>query len=1087
MSGGSMHSGLVGLVCLAIASAICCSSVGSSNNIMCLESERHALLRFKQGLVDDSNALASWKSEKDCCKWRGIECNNQTGHVTNLDFSFNYDPYLYSAEVPLSGEISPSLLELQYLNYLDLSYIDFGENMIPKFIGSLSQLKELKLADANYRSPVPPQLGNLSNLHTLDLSYNDFEGMMIPKFIGSMSQLKELKLADANFSGPVPPQLRNLSNLHTLDLSFNDFEGMMIPKFIGSMSQLKELKLAYANFSGPVPPQLRNLSNLHTLDLSFNDFEGMMIPKFIGSLSQLKELKLAGANFSGPVPPQLGNLSNLHTLDLYGNEVVSSENLEWLSHLSSLRYLNMSEVDLSKVVNWPQSLSKLTSLTELQLSSCQLPDVNLRSLSFINSSTSLQILHLSGNSLNSSIFYWIANVSNNFVHIDLSFNNLEGPIPDVFTSMLSLVTLDLFENQLEGGIPQSFQNLCSLESLTLGSDQFSLQSNQLSENIEDSVKTLSCAENTLDTLDLTENRFWGSLPDLSRFSKLRVLYLDSNQLNGSVPESVGQLSSLEELYLSENSLSGVITEAHFLNLSRLQDLDLSGNRFSINLSSDWNPPFQLTDWLDMSSCKVGPAFPKWILTQTNLTHLDLSNAGLSGSLPIKVWDLFSGLDYLDLSMNQIHGKLPNLSSTSLEYLNLSSNLFSGALPSFSLFSGALPSFYKRQSLYLSNNRFSGPLSSLCATQAPDLETLDISENLLSGELPNCWMQFQNLISLNLGKNKLSGKIPSSLGNLQGIQGLRLHDNNFSGELPSLENCTRLFVVDLGNNNLSGRIPTWIGQSLPNLLILRLRSNEFNGIIPFSLCSLAAIHVLDLSHNNISGGLPDCFNNITALADNMGVTGIVELVWKGIEIEFPDIAGLRSIDVSSNYLIGKIPQSIANMTQLISLNLSRNNLMGKLPENFGNLKMLESLDLSRNQISGKIPASFASLNFLSVLDLSYNNLSGRIPTSTQLQSFDASKYMGNLGLCGPPLTPNCSLDGATQADDNKEHDKDGLISLGFFISVVLGFVTGFWMVCGSLLLKTSYRYAYFRFLDNAKDWIYVKTSVYKAKVRRTLQR
>ncbi|PRQ60925.1 putative leucine-rich repeat-containing, plant-type, leucine-rich repeat domain, L [Rosa chinensis] len=267
MSGRSVHSVLVGLVCLALASAICCSSVGSSNNIMCLESERHALLQFKQGLVDESNALASWENKKDCCKWRGIACNNQTGHVTRLDLpfiSFNY------TEVPLRGEISHSLLELPYLNYLDLSYNDFGGMIIPKFIGSLSQLKELKLAAADFSGPVPPQLGNLSNLHTLDLSFNDFEGMMVPKFIGSLSQLKELKLAAADFSGPVPPQLGNLSNLHTLDLSFNDFEGMMVPKFIGFLSQLKELKLAAADFSGPVPPQLGNLSNLHTLDLSVN-------------------------------------------------------------------------------------------------------------------------------------------------------------------------------------------------------------------------------------------------------------------------------------------------------------------------------------------------------------------------------------------------------------------------------------------------------------------------------------------------------------------------------------------------------------------------------------------------------------------------------------------------------------------------------------------------------------------------------------------------------------------------------------------------------------------------------------------------
>ncbi|PRQ18533.1 putative leucine-rich repeat domain, L domain-containing protein [Rosa chinensis] len=193
---------------------------------------------------------------------------------------------------------------------------------------------------------------------------------------------------------------------------------MIIPKFIGSLSQLKELKLAGANFSGPVPPQLGNLSNLHTLDLSSNDFEGMMIPKFIGSLSQLKELKLADANFGGPVPPQLGNLSNLHTLDLYRNDGVSSENLEWLSHLSSLRYLNMSYLDLSKVVNWPLSLSKLTLLTELQLSVCYLPDCH-------------PVLLCSGSCISRitcflSRVFLLCNVGSNLEYLDISKNLLSG-------------------------------------------------------------------------------------------------------------------------------------------------------------------------------------------------------------------------------------------------------------------------------------------------------------------------------------------------------------------------------------------------------------------------------------------------------------------------------------------------------------------------------------------------------------------------------------------------------------------------------------------------------------------------------------
>ncbi|KAM1163129.1 hypothetical protein ACFX2B_002010 [Malus domestica] len=207
-----------------------------------------------------------------------------------------------------------------------------------------------------------------------------------------------------------------------------------------------------------------------------------------------------------------------------------------------------------------------------------------------------------------------------------------------------------------------------------------------------------------------------------------------------------------------------------------------------------------------------------------------------------------------------------------------------------------------------------------------------------------------------------------------------------------------------------------------------------------------------------------------------VVGFVQLVWKGILIEFGEnLKLLRSIDISSNNLSGDIPESVTSLLKLISLNLSSNNFTGVLPNNFGQLEMLESLDLSRNQISGSIPPSFSSLHFLGVLDLSYNNLSGRIPVSTQLQSFDASQFTGNLGLCGKPLTPECPGDVTTEDPavpngsgcDKIKQDGDGLISFGFYVSLALGFIIGFWSVCGTLVLKTSWRYAYFRFFDDIK--------------------
>jgi EIX receptor 1/2 len=131
--------------------------------------------------------------------------------------------------------------------------------------------------------------------------------------------------------------------------------------------------------------------------------------------------------------------------------------------------------------------------------------------------------------------------------------------------------------------------------------------------------------------------------------------------------------------------------------------------------------------------------------------------------------------------------------------------------------------------------------------------------------------------------------------------------------------------------------------------------------------------------------------------------------------------LKLIDLSSNRLVGRIPKEFSSLKELIALNLSGNNLTGNIIQAIGEMKLLEVLDLSRNQLSGEIPRSLAMLTLLSVLDLSVNNLTGRIPTSTQLQSFDASKYAGNEQLCGLPLPNKCGYVVSSPVSDDKEDD------------------------------------------------------------------
>ncbi|KAL6321291.1 hypothetical protein AAG906_016325 [Vitis piasezkii] len=238
---------------------------------------------------------------------------------------------------------------------------------------------------------------------------------------------------------------------------------------------------------------------------------------------------------------------------------------------------------------------------------------------------------------------------------------------------------------------------------------------------------------------------------------------------------------------------------------------------------------------------------------------------------------------------------------------------------------------------LSKNMFSGPISSLCTNRIGSLSYLDLSHNLLSGELPDC-------------------ELPSSL-----------------------KNCTKLTLIDLAKNKLSEKIPARVGGSLSDLAVLNLRSNGFNGRIPSSLCQLKMLQILDLSRNNISGARPRYFNNFTAMTQK----GPPVTVYDYSAITKPSSRGYESLGIYFD---------------------------------------------------------------------------SKIPSGTQLQSFNASAYMGNPQLCGPPLLKECSRDDKEQyppssdsSGDSIQCDEDGPC---FYASIALGFITGFWGVCGSLMLSNT---------------------------------
>ncbi|KAK8521698.1 hypothetical protein V6N12_066286 [Hibiscus sabdariffa] len=410
--------------------------------------------------------------------------------------------------------------------------------------------------------------------------------------------------------------------------------------------------------------------------------------------------------------------------------------------------------------------------------------------------------------------------------------------------------------------------------------------------------------------------------------------------------------------------------------------------------------------------------------------------------------------------------------------------------------------------------FSGTLSFLCMKEESDLEYLDLSNNLFSGRISDCWSKNRRLSVINLENNNLSGIIPSSLGSVEQLQSLRLRNTSLYGEIPnSLQNCTQLKLLDMGENKLTGVIPSWIGERLQSLIVFRLRSNEFHGDLPSTICQQQFLQVLDLSLNNISGTIPFCLNNFTAMAhlgsstltiqsefmyadtdytgDIIYLRGSLDdhllVIWKGVEQKYgKTLRLLKVIDLSCNKLSGEIPKELATLQGVITLNLSRNMLKGSIIGEIGQFISLESLDLSANHLFGEIPQSLSRLSFLSVLDLSNNNLSGKIPLGTQLQSINATSYSENPGLCGAPLrecpgdeTPNPPNTGNTKSDE------ESFEPLWFFTGMTAGFLIRFWGIFGSLLVNRSWRHIYFQMVNKSANWIRLKVALNMAKLHRIL--
>ncbi|XP_045830816.1 probable LRR receptor-like serine/threonine-protein kinase At4g36180 [Trifolium pratense] len=562
----------------------------------------------------------------------------------------------------------------------------------------------------------------------------------------------------------------------------------------------------------------------------------------LNQLPSLMKLHLSSCKLFGQIPsPSSLNFTSVVDLDLSSNSFISKIP-DWLVNISTLQHIGISRNDLYGEI--PLRLRDLPKLQYLNLGYNHNLSASCSQL-FMKGWKNMRALRLSHNKLHGRLHSSFGNLTS-LTYLDFSYNAIDGGIPSSIGKLCRLKFFDLSGNNMTGTLPEFLQGIdeCPSRKLLPKLASFIMSNNQLHGKIPDWLGRLD----NLVKISLAHNLLEGPIPvSIGSLQNLTTLTLTDNILNGTLPDSLGQLSKLTYLDVSFNQLTGMVTEDHFLMLTKLVVLKLSSNSLTLNVSANWIPPFQVSH-LRMGSCVLGPSFPLWLKSQNKLHNIDFSNASIFGFIPIWLWDITSNSRFLNMSHNELQGWLPNPIHVgySSHAIDLSFNLLERTVPIIT----------------------------------PEIELSDLSHNCFSGAIQLNIGQHMNIAGfLSLSHNQLHGEIPLSLGEMSHVTVIDLSGNNLTGRIPpSLANCSFLSVLDLGNNSLFGTIPNSLGQ-LKHLRSLHLNDNHFSGDLPLSLRNLSlletmdlrnnrlsgSLQVLDLSKNDLSGSIPASLGDLKAIA------------------------------------------------------------------------------------------------------------------------------------------------------------------------------------------------------------------------------
>ncbi|KAM7268444.1 hypothetical protein ACFE04_010610 [Oxalis oulophora] len=480
---------------------------------------------------------------------------------------------------------------------------------------------------------------------------------------------------------------------------------------------------------------------------------------------------------------------------------------------------------------------------------------------------SLKYLRPSENALEETIFFEGLCDLRHLEFLDLSFNNLVGPLPTCLVNLTSLRKLVLSSNQFTGNVSESpLTSMTSLKKLYLDDNNFQIPISLGSFYNHSKLTFFNGYNNEIYREDV--------LQSLVPKFQLNTISLCNCGGVGVLPQFLYHQHDLVNVDLCDNNLIGKFPNWLLVNNSRLSHLYLVNNSLSGQLDMQNHSHTHMIIFLDISQNLLNGTIPANLgELLPNLKTLMMSSNWFNGNIPSS-FSYMSSLGNLDLSNNQLSGKIPDHLGKSLQWLSLSNNFLHGQIFSKNF------NLVNLELLLLDKNQFTGKVPESLSNSS-NLLVFDISNNYVLGSIPKWMGNLSFLQIIRMGNNHLQSQISAEFCNLTNLETLDISGNDIFGSLPSsfslslfevllsknrisgplhniFSNGSSIYVLDFSNNHLTGSISQDI-KRFPHLTFLLLNNNYLEGEVTSEICKLKLLSWLDLSHNRLSGEIPKCLH------------------------------------------------------------------------------------------------------------------------------------------------------------------------------------------------------------------------------------